>query len=359
MSAFTGEMKRAKASSIPGSSQVNVRVDYVDEMAVITAGSGNSTKFYFSTDNQKSWVFIDAGLAMDISAFLQKKSTTVYFKGNRDTNPTPVVLQGEETSLKAAYKVVNGEGTIALTGATGQVEYRKGANGYWKTVNGSISTAIYEMTGTTLYFRTAATTAKRAGTTVSVKVPKKSSAPTVKLDGSKFIITGLKYDETQYRIGNNTNWITFKPDDKKIRTLDLVALIGTSAITNAPIPAGVIEFRTKASDKKVSSYVKIIEIPSQPVIPDTVRLIGTTLSILDSDLKRAYEYTKVAKDSYLNINTARWSSITAARSVIIPKLSVGDKVYVRLKSTTDRVTKIVTPASTYRELPVTSITVKK
>ncbi|MDF2544499.1 MAG: hypothetical protein K0S47_4217 [Herbinix sp.] len=344
----------AKASSVSGSS-ITVKINYLEEIATLSPGSGNSTKFYISLDKMKTWELIEPYGMMDISALLQAKSVELYFKGNKDANPVPVTLQGEENSLKVTYQIVGGEGRAVITNTTLPIEYRKGNNGAWKTASYSMSTTIYEIKGATLYFRTIATESKRAGKIVTFKVPKRPSAPSVKLDGSKLCITGMKSGEMLYRIGDSTSWVPYATNDPKIKYLDLKSLFGSSLPANTPIPAGMIEFRTGPTDKKAASAVKVIEITQQPTVPDTISLSGTTLTILDSDKKRAYEYTIVKKNTSLNLQTARWTSVTSAKSVVIKGVEVGDKILVRLKSRTDSTTKQLILASTYKELPVTSI----
>ena len=74
-------------------SQVRVTVDYLEETATVMAGSGASTKFYYSADNKKTWNYIDAdtgsggAYTVDISVLLKKKAISIFFKGNRDLNP--------------------------------------------------------------------------------------------------------------------------------------------------------------------------------------------------------------------------------------------------------------------------------
>lgn len=337
-------------------SQVNVVVDYLEEIITVTAGTGGSTKFYISTDNMKSWEVIESKI--DMSSLLASKEVPIYFRGNKDQNANLVKLQTEDNSLKVSYKVVNGVGYIEFT-ASQPVEFRKGSNGTWKPAVNMMPTSMYELKGTTLYFRTVATIAKRPGKIVTLKVPKRPSPPSVKLDGGKLYISGLRQNETQYRVGDNTDWITFKTSDGKARTLDLTALLGGNTSTNQPIPAGIVEFRTLGSDKKVNSAVKVIEIPPQSAAPQQVNIIGTTLTIQDPDIKKYYEYTKVEKGAIFDMATAKWSSVTAKNPIIIPRVSVGDKILVRVKSTTDKASKQVIPASLYREFPITDITVKK
>lgn len=335
-----------------------VSVDYTDESVNVIKGAGNSTKFYMSTDGKKTWESIEEG-KNDISAILSTKQLTVYFKGNKDTEPVPLVIPAEDKSLAPAYKVVTGSGRIEFTAPAGTtVQYRKGQNGSWMTAVSPLYTLIYETKGATLYFRTAPTTALRAGKVVTVKVPKKPNAPSVKLDGSKLCVSGLKSGASEYRVGDNLIWTPFT-SATKANYLDLATLLIGNVTGNAMIPAGVIEVRTPSNDKKVASAVKVIEVAQQPTINNTVASVtGSSLAINDTTPKRNYEYTVVAKGSSVDLSKAKWSTITSKRSVVLQKVNVGDKVLVRLKSTVDSTTKQVILASTYVEYPIDGITPK-
>ncbi|MGB4659441.1 MAG: hypothetical protein WBI07_09690, partial [Mobilitalea sp.] len=183
--------QQAQATTVTTGTQVGVVVDYLEETAVVTAGTGGSTKFYISTDNEKSWEMIETYGIIDISSMLAKKEVIVCFKGNKDTATNKVTLQAEDSTLKATYVVTNGVGSITFN-TTAQLEYRKGANGKWKTTSGTMSTMMFEIKGATIFFRTPATTIKRAGKAVSVKVSKRPTAPSIKIDGGKLNISGLK-----------------------------------------------------------------------------------------------------------------------------------------------------------------------
>lgn len=354
--ALVGKNSKAEASSQINTGELSVSVDYLEEVATINAVSGSSTKYYLSNDGKKTWDLIDPSGSVDISTILQRKETTIYFRGNKDAIPTPITLQAEDSSLKAKYQVISGEGSIILSGTSNPVEYRKGTNGRWKTASSPLSTTIYELKGATLYFRTVATATRRTGLTVSVRISKKPSAPSIKLDGSRLYFTGLKNGLTEYRVGESLIWKTFTPRDPATKTISIMELFGADLLADTPNLGGVVEFRLKPTDTKVASSVNRVEVPSQPIVPTTIALNGTTLSIQDLNVKTAYEYTRVEKGQLLNIATAKWTTITAARSAVIPYTSIGDTIYARLKSTTDSVTKIITPASTIKEFPVTSIT---
>lgn len=349
------DMFLTKASAVTsGYYLVNVQVNYLEGTAIVTQGPGGSTKFYMSTDNGRNWQVLESNV-VDITPYLKSRENTIYFKGNRDTAQTPVVLQGEDNTLKAVYQAVNGEGQIVISNINGPVEYRNGANGAWKTLAGyTISTALYEYSGATLNIRTMATVQKRAGRIVNVRVPKKPSAPGVSLDGSKFEFIGLKAGQTQYRVGDSTVWQTFAPSDKRIRTLDLATLFGTTLNYYNPLPGGTVEFRTPANGKNVASSIKLIEVPRQETAPATINLYGTTLTIADSSNRKAYEYTVVEPGKILDLKTARWSPINNSRPVKIRKVSPGSKIYVRVRSYIDRTTQNVIPASTCREFTVTT-----
>lgn len=342
---------------------VNVKIDYVDEMAYVTAGTGGSTKFYFSTD-QKTWEMLDSN-TLDISSLLSSKQITVYFKGNKDTYSSPIILPAEDKTFTAAYTIVDGVGRIQYTSALA-IEYRKGSNGAWKTAYNSMLTAPYELKGATLYFRTVAIAATgvnagtRAGKIVSVKIPKRPAAPSVKVDGSKLCISGLKSGVTQYRVGDTATWTTFMAlSSSNKNSLELTGLFGGSTTSNVAIPAGIIELRTSGAGKKLNSATKVLEIPMQRIISSTaVSVTGSALSITDGDSKNAYEYTIVAYGQTVNMYTAKWKSVSSNKSIIIPNVAKGDKVLVRLKSTTNTLTKQVIPASTYFETTITAITPK-
>ncbi len=340
---------------------LTVVVNYDDEIAYISPGSGGSTKYYMSTDAMKTWEMIDTSGTVDLSPLLSSKEVTLYFKGNKDGNPRSVVLQAEDAALKPVFTITSGYGSISYNAIAGvTVEYKKGTNGDWKPAPNNMPTAIYEIKGTTLYYRTAGTTVKRAGKVAAVKIPKRPAAPSVKLDGNKLSITGMKSGVTQYRVGDAAGWSTFDSGNSKINYIFLSSLLGVTSV-NAPIPAGIIEFRTMGTDKKLSSAVRVIEVPVQTVCPDTVVLSGSTLSIADT-IRKTYEFTVVKNGSVLNQNTAKWTSVTLKNGTFVKNiassvkgLAIGDKIYVRVKSYTDSTTKKPVLASTYKELTVTSL----
>ncbi len=356
-------LTRPDTTKADANSMVGVKVNYLEETVTLSPGSGGSAKYYMSLDNKKTWEVIDPTNAadktatIDISGYLSSKAIDIVFKGNKDLNPTTLTLQAEDRNLKVSYVVINGASSISVN--QGSLQYKKGANGDWKSYSGTLPLSSYEIKGTTLYFRSAPAEGKRAGKVITVKVPKRPTAPSIKLDASKLIITGLKVNETQYRVNDSEGWTTFTSTDPKVKAKTLLSFLSTTSTPNTVIPAGRIEFRTIGKDKKISSAVKVIEVTLQPSLPADVTLTGSTITILDGDTKRSYEYTKIAQGATLNIETAKWTTMTSKAPIVIKNATVGEKVYVRVKSFTDSSSKQLVLPSTYKELTITSLSSSK
>ena len=349
-------LPNAQVTHADGTYKVAVAINYIDEIAAVTTGPGISTKFYMSTDN-KNWEIVDTPSAIDLSAILSTKAVTIYFKGNKDPDVTTVLLPMEDNSLKATYIISGGSGYVVINPVI-PVEYKKGVNGAWKMGSNQMPTAMYEIKGATLFFRTPAAANQRAGKVVTVKIGKRPTPPSVKIDGSKLGITGAKIGETQYRIGDNTNWTTFTSTNTTAKSIDLLTTLLPTATANTPIPVGSIEIRSMGTDKKLSSGVKLIDVSLQPTVPDAISVSGSTITVTDTNTKRLYEYTVVNKGLALNLETAKWTAIRVNTPVIVKNVAINDKVLVRLKSITDPITKQLVLASTYKEVTLTAISYK-
>lgn len=346
----------ALASVITGST-VAYDLNYQNETLVVKPGTGGSTRFYISLDKQKSWENLDPSGEVDLSMILSSKEVSVFIKGNKDTSAVEVKLMAEPDTVKAIYTITNGVGQITYTTSGSAIEYRKGSYGSWKPIPTNLYTYSYEIKGATLYFRSVAAPGLRAGKIIAVKIPKRPSQPSVKLDGNKLVITGIKANDTQF-FNTSTGLWEYVTTNTKVKTVSLYTLAKANPTGNVPLPTMSLEFRSYVPNKKAVSGVKLIDIPVQPTCPDTIKLEGSTLTITDT-AKRAFEYFKVQNGVAFDITTVKWTTIQPNKPVIIPKASINDRIYVRMKSTVDKDTKVVTPASTYRnEYVVTSVTVK-
>ena len=341
--------KPATALATTTGTMVNVTVDYTTETATVSAGPGNSTKFYISIDKQKTWEDINpvTGL-VDITALLSTKSVDVYFKGNKDTAVKTVTLMEEPNNVKAVYEIKDGKGVITYSVSGAAIEYRKGPNGNWKTPPAVFDTYMYELKGATIQFRSAANTITRAGKIITVKIPKRPAPPALKVDGSKQVITGIKANDTQFL--NADGFWQYVTTDSKTKTVSLYTLSNTSPNPTAKMPEKVYEFRSYTANKKVISGTRLIEVPVQPDCPETIKLEGINLTITDSS-NRAYEYSILSSRDNFDTAVMKWTSITANKTLAIKKAYPSDRIFVRLKSTTDK-SKVVTPASTCKMFTV-------
>lgn len=345
--------------------QVIVSLNYITETITISKGSRNSTKFYISQDKQKTWEVIDnVNGKLDLTIFMKTSDHVLFIKGDKDKKVVEVKIPKEDGSLKVNYSVEAGVGKLNFTNAVGSLEYRKGANGAWKVYSGTLDLSDYEINGYTLQFRTMASVSARAGKIVNVKIPKRQTPPTIKVDYSKYALSGMKTGETQYRIAGSGTWITF--EEKKIKTLDLskILLPKDASPNTLPIPAATLEFRNIGTDKKVASGIRIVEVLEQPVAPNetNIKLNTNKISFLDASSSKPYEYVVLHTKEEVDMMTAKWKKVTSPKEITISKVGSastvpGDVVYYRLASSKDKDTKDIIPASMYSSIVITSIVV--
>ncbi|WP_312372507.1 hypothetical protein [Lachnoclostridium sp.] len=350
---------------------VNITLDYASEKITIKPVSQSNTKLYFSQDKMKTWEKIN-GSSIDLSIFLKTSDNTIYFKGDVDKAIAAVTLPKENKDLKVTYYVEQN-----ATGSHGRlkyentalrpIEFRKGANGGWDSDLSKISDlSSFEITGYTLQFRLKATAAERAGKIVSVKIPKRQAPPKITVDYSKMEVSGLKAGSTVYYKNGSSTPTPFAPADSKVKTLSLYELLYTLPTTpnNAPLPAGSIEFQTAGTDKKVASSTVVVEFQAQPGFPTgIVTLDKTTLTFAEATKTTPYEYVVLHQGENLDLSKVKWTKVTTNKPFEIKKVgkaipAPNDVIYYRLASTTNKETKVVTPASMYltKKIDVVPIT---
>lgn len=347
---------------------VVVSIDYAKSKIKVSG----STKFYISKDKQKSWELLNSkvennSIELELAAYMKTSEVVLYFKGDKDLTPVELKIPKEETDLKVSYKVNGSNGLLVFENRKGALlEYRTSTTGYWIDQNSDIfETTAYDDTGMTLQFRTKATVTKRAGKIINAKIPKRPSAPSVKVDYQKMEITGLKKGITQYRVGNTTTWTTFNPSDSKEKGLSLYKVLSNGTVSNTTqLNANTIEFINKIDGKKVSSAVKLLDFNKQPLAPNIdAFLSGSTITIKDASKDKPYEYVvlKTTEVKDMNPLTAKWKKVTSPKSIIIRKTGnattiKGDVVFVRLAAVTDQKTAKLTPPSLYSQKVIESTT---
>lgn len=348
------------------STSVNVILDYEKDKIYIKPGPRSSTKLYFSQDKMKTWEKITGKHltdGIDVSVFLKTSDNTIYVKGDLDKNIVAVKLPKEDKDFKVSYYVENGNGFLKFENQTRPVEYRKGTYGEWKDFNSilDIDLASYEITGYTLQFRQKATTLERAGRVVSVKIPKRQAPPKIRVDYSKMEISGLKAGQTLYYKNGETK--LFNPEDSKVKTISLYELLfQTYELPNSkPLPAASIEFQTMATDKKVASAIVVVDFQAQPGAPSGKILVDqTTVTFPEATKTTPYEYVVLHLGETLDLTKVKWTKVTSNKPFEIKKVgkatpAPGDVIYYRLASTTNKETKVVTPASMYANVEIKNV----
>lgn len=374
-------------------------VDYLDEEIIATT-SGSA--IYVSTDKEKSWdrledTFVSGGqltVRMDISTVLSTKAVKVFFRSDLLDTSSELELQALN-AIKGKYAMGASGAAITITQIPDGrvVEYRKGNASNWKQITAntektavSAGTAMllvdeYTLKGATFTFRLKAEVNQRVGKEIKVKVSKKANAPNAKVDGSRLMLTGLSQGKAEYRIGLTGDYT--KIESKKIAQGDLfgvspasikvtgAGLTVSQAGVTAPVSGGTLELRTAKTDKKPASRSRNVIVKPQAEFTDTAKVkveekmfkktTGCAITISDAAKDKAYEYTLVAANSTtIDLEKTKWIAITKSTLVQIKKVNGIEPssaiLLVRLKSTTDRKTKVVTPASTCYQvfLPSTS-----
>ncbi|MBE5959980.1 MAG: hypothetical protein E7256_01125 [Lachnospiraceae bacterium] len=332
-------------------SSLKVEVNYLNE--TITISGNGSSSVYMSTNKGKTWEVLES-LTLELSCYMKTSETVLYFKKAGENTPYILTIPKEEKTLTAKYVVGKNGGAVQLS-VTAGVEYRKGTNGDWRDYPSNFSTKPYENTGYSLQFRTKATQTKRAGKIVSVKITKRPVAPSITVDYSGLFLKGLKSGTMEYRVTPSTGWTTFTVPTGHASLLDLYTVLnkvsGTIDKTVTPLSAGTVEVRTKATDKKLASAIRLVQIPAQQAAPaSTVKVTNTTLVISDASSKKPYEYTILHKGETFDISKVTWKKVTTSKAVSLEKFGsattiTGDVLYVRLASYKDTVKGEVSLAS--------------
>lgn len=359
--------KRVNAASSISISEIN----YEESTITLQANSGD-TAVYFSDSNQKKWLKVpgtlssDNKITMDISWISVSSNYTITFKGDSSTTVVSVTIPKQVTTFKATFNKV--KGTMAFTNASSRtIEWRKKDSATWTTVpctNGSIdydalseSLGFLYTKGATIYFRlapvngTGSSVGLRASKEISVSIPKKTSAPSVKVDGSKFIIavkSGMAYRlvDSDGKPTGDGSWTTIKSSSNlKLSSIASKAMYTTEA--NASSQEEVyIQFRTNPTSTTQVSLTKTLTVPTQEGPPDVddygITFEYTSSSTLALTVEAAsstqpFEYTIIEDDDTLDYTEATWTSITSSTAISIDDDTAeeGDHIYIREKSITE------------------------
>lgn len=331
-------------------------VNYYDSTVTIQT-LNKDTVIYFA-DSTKKWKAIPGNpdsngyITMDISWVSDTKNNTLYFKGNISTNTIKITIPKKETRFKASFNKLKGTVVFSNAGVR-TIEWRKKGSSTWHTVNtATLATELsyYFTNGAQICFRLApvngtgiTSSGLRASNEVTVTIPKKTAAPAITVDGSRFRIQvkkGMAYRKLNAD-GTFTDWINISANTYlMLQDIAPEVLHTTLAGINK---SATFQFRYNASSSRQVSNISTVTIPVQKAAPDIgengIALNYTSSSSLSLTIKAAssskpFEYTILPKGTELNYQTADWKEISSNSAVSINSKTApaGSRIYVRLKS---------------------------
>jgi len=332
-------------------------INYLNSTITLQVNSGD-TMVYFSDSLKQIWEIVPGKInnnntiVMDISWVSLSSNYVMTFKGNYSTGITTVVLPKPANNLKASFNIIKNTVSFSNAGVR-PIEWRKRDSMVWNTVNmNTLSTELgYLYTnGATICFRLAPINGTsnidvgcRASTEVSVIIPKKTAAPSIAINGSKFLITakkGITY-RTKYDDESVTAWETFDSTSNHLLT-DIAPNAMYSNNTTAQKEV-TLQFRSKATSSAQVSNISTIIVPIQEGPPEKdkcgVNISYTSSTTISLQIEAAssttpFEYTIVKQDGELNYQTASWTAITSNTAISIKKSVApqGSHIYIRKKS---------------------------
>ncbi|HWT75890.1 MAG TPA: hypothetical protein VN258_14395 [Mobilitalea sp.] len=331
-------------------------INYYNSTITLQLNSGD-TAVYFSDSTKKKWELVpgqisNGTITMDISWISASKNYTMYFKGDYSTLEISVTLVKQVTNFSASFNIL--KATVTFNNAENRtLEWRKKGSSTWKTLNTSTMAAelgYYYENGAQVCFRLApvnGTSSTDAGlrpsNEVTVTVPKKTAAPAITINGSKFSIAvkkGISYRKMNSD-GTYTSWTDItSATDLLLSSIAPEALYSSNAGSQKEV---TLQFRTNAGSTSQVSNITTVKVPVQKAAPNTdtygISLNYTSSSTLSLIVKAAsttapFEYTIILKDKTLNYQTATWKTISSSTAVSISSTAAptGSRIYVRMKS---------------------------
>lgn len=350
-------------------------INYKNSTITLQLNSAD-TEVYFSDSTKKNWETVPGVISntktitMDISWVPTSSNYIITFKGNKSTSILSVMIPKQVSNFKATFNKVKNSVAFSNTGSR-TIEWRKKDSTIWNTVDtGTIGTQLSLLynNGATIFFRLApvngtsnTNVGARPSKEVSVAITKKTAAPTITINGSKFSIPVKK--GMAYRLVNNdgstTEWTTINSSTE----LFLRNIAASAMYTNATTVQSevTLQFRTNATSSAQVSQIATVTIPVQEGAPDEttygISLSYTSSTTLSLQVKAAsatvpFEYTVVKAGDELNYQTASWTAISSSTAVSFSstKAPAGCHIYVRKKSIAVTSTTVFALASVEKDI---------
>ncbi len=351
--------KITSASSETTESIKIIKIDYSTSTITLQAND-EDTILYYSNSSKKKWEAIpgeigdDNTITMNFSWVSVSSNYEITFKGDYSTNIVSVKLPKQVTNFKAAFNIASGNMSFSNTSSR-TIEWRKDNSTTWTVVNtDTFSDTLNYLysNGATIYFRLApenglnGEVGNRASKEIAVKIPKKTTAPDVEINGSTLQLENLTSKMSYRYLVDDVagEWQSIASTG----TLELSSVAANVLYTssNTDPESVTMQFITNATSSTQISNITTIEIPAQGAAPDAdeygIGLEYTSSSTLELTVESAsssvpFEYTIVEEDDVLKVSTAKWISITSSTAVSLDDDDApdGSKIYIRKKSVND------------------------
>ena len=306
----------------------------------------------FSDAKMSKWLVVPGLLdsqkqvKFDISWLSPSKENTLTFRGNISTEPITLKIPKRVTRFKAAYSMSDGSISFTNLPDGGLVEWRKVGTINWKPYNAATMKKELDPfynNGATLYFRVSG----KNGTSVqdpgvppsnesAIKISKRTNAPSIIIDGSRFIVTlkkGMAYKRTV-----SDDWTTITTTEKKVFLDEIAPEMMAQGSTKGQDVS--LDFRVNASSKGQESRVTTIIVSGQEAaMPSSncnllyTSANGFSIKVTAASGDNLYEATLVNQGQTPDYNKAVWTTIQSEDYVNFQKENGSIKdIYVRKKS---------------------------
>ena len=351
----TGAFIHRSVKAAPVGIQIK-EINYTNSTLTLQCNS-RDTAVWFSDSSKKKWEALPrpaAGsqtITMDISWISTLANYTLTFKGDYSESIVSVTLPKQVSNFKASFHKQKGIVTFSNAGNR-TIQWRKKGSSIWKELNIDTHNAEishYFTNGAQLYYRLAPVNGTgslspgmRASKEVLLTIPKKTAAPDVKVNGSRFSIPvsrGMAYRKLSSD-GSMSEWITIT-GTRDLLLKDIAPEVLYNGATEGK--EAVFQFRKNASSSSQVSNIATVTIPVQRPAPgeeaNGISLNYTSSSTLTLTIKTAsasnpFEYTVIAKGKELDHQTANWKTISSSSAVSISKSTApeGSQIYIRQKA---------------------------
>lgn len=321
-------------------------VNYDTQTITLEPASANDI-IYYSDYKKKKWEMVNgvktgSAVVMDISWIPMTKDYELCFKTDKNDSPYSIFLPKQAKDFKAIFNKETGK--IEFENDRGNpILWRKNLSSEWKPISTPTSGTFDELPtfyakGATLYFRTGqiigtdGNTGTRPSKECKLAIPKRTTGPTLKIDGSKLTI--LVPTNTIYNVDGAGEKQTSESQTINLSEIAPDALAKQDASTNQYPDEGAKEVsiaaRTKGTSSKAESKTEITKVPKQKKAPDSSTFVlkaksTTTFTIELSETakkatgnpKPAYEYTIVKENETLDYTKAVWTALSSTKAATI------------------------------------------